>query len=232
MVREVAADPQLVESDPVVRYLPLAHQPMDRRGGFRQARGVAHHDLEHAPVVGDQNASAVAADSLGQVASDPPGVVDGMSRRDLLPLLSAVVMQPRGIDQYFGGDVGDEGVDVRPHPERALGVLAVHALQPGLVGQTEWALFQVGVRRLGAGNPDGVDGQARGPAGLALRPLESLPPNGRKAPSRHRLISLKVTLPSTICDGPVMMHSEFGLVSNHQSTMPAIQKSLPTMLPE
>ena len=60
-------------------------------------------------------------------------------------------------------------------------------------------------------------------AGLAFRPLESLPPNGRTAPSRHRLISLKVTLPSTICDGPVMMQSDCGLVSNHQRTIPAIQ---------
>src|SRR5208283_956547 len=41
MVREVAADPQLVVSDPVVRYLPLAHQPMDLLWCFRQARGVA-----------------------------------------------------------------------------------------------------------------------------------------------------------------------------------------------
>ncbi|HLN30924.1 MAG TPA: hypothetical protein VK395_24500 [Gemmataceae bacterium] len=65
-----------------------------------------------------------------------------------------------------------------------------------------------------------------------MRPLESLPPNGRTAPSRHRLISLKVTLPSTICDGPVMMHNDFGLVNNHQRTIPATQKSLPTMLPE
>ena len=69
-------------------------------------------------------------------------------------------------------------------------------------------------------------------AGLALRPLESLPPNGRTAPSRQRRISLKVTLPRTICDGPVMMQSASGLVSNHQRMIPAIQKSLPTMLPE
>src|SRR5208337_1026150 len=47
MVREVAADPQFVESDPVVRYLPLAHQPMDRRGSFRQSRVVAQDDLEN-----------------------------------------------------------------------------------------------------------------------------------------------------------------------------------------
>ena len=60
-------------------------------------------------------------------------------------------------------------------------------------------------------------------AGLALMPLESLPPNGMTAPSRHRLISLKVTLPSTIWDGPVMMQSESGLVSNHQMMIPAIQ---------
>src|SRR5271157_5328133 len=60
-------------------------------------------------------------------------------------------------------------------------------------------------------------------AGLALRPLKSLPPNGMTDPSRHRLISLKVTLPSTICDGPVMMQSESGLVSNHQIMIPAIQ---------
>jgi len=60
-------------------------------------------------------------------------------------------------------------------------------------------------------------------AGLALRPLESLPPKGNKVPSRHRLISLKVTLPSTICDGPVMMQSASGLVSSHQRMIPATQ---------
>jgi hypothetical protein len=60
-------------------------------------------------------------------------------------------------------------------------------------------------------------------AGLALMPLESLPPNGMTAPSRQRLISLKVTLPSNICDGPVMMQSASGLVSNHQRMIPAIQ---------
>ena len=60
-------------------------------------------------------------------------------------------------------------------------------------------------------------------AGLAFRPLESLPPNRRTAPSRQRLISLKVTLPSTICDGPVMMQSASGLVNNHQTMIPAIQ---------
>ena len=57
-------------------------------------------------------------------------------------------------------------------------------------------------------------------AGLALMPLESLPPNGRTAPSRHRRISLKVTLPSTICDGPVMMQSASGRVSSHQRMIP------------
>ena len=55
--------------------------------GFRQAHAAAQHDLEHAPVVDDHDAGAVAADSLGQVAGDPPGEVDGMSRRDLRPLL-------------------------------------------------------------------------------------------------------------------------------------------------
>ena len=55
---------------------------MNRRGGFRQARVVAQHDLENAPVVDDHDAGAVAAHSLGQVAGDPPGTVHGMSRRD------------------------------------------------------------------------------------------------------------------------------------------------------
>ena len=53
---------------------------MDRLGRFRQAHAVAQHDLEHAPVVDDHDAGAVAAHSLGQVAGDPPGEVDGMGR--------------------------------------------------------------------------------------------------------------------------------------------------------
>ena len=117
MVGEVAADPQLVERDLVVRYVPPGYQPMNRRGGFRQARGVAQHDLEHAPVVENHDAGTVAAHSLGQIAGDPPGEVDGMSRRDLRPLLFAVVIKPREIDQLFGVHIGDAGVDVRPHPE-------------------------------------------------------------------------------------------------------------------
>ena len=60
-------------------------------------------------------------------------------------------------------------------------------------------------------------------AGLAFRPFEILPPKGMTAPSRQRLISLKVTLPRTICDGPVTMHSACGLVSSHQRMIPAIQ---------
>ena len=40
-----------------------------------------------------------------------------MSRRDLRPLLFAVVIKPREIDQLFGVHIGDAGVDVRPHPE-------------------------------------------------------------------------------------------------------------------
>ena len=206
----------------------------------------------------------------------------------------------------LGVDIGDPGVDVRPDPERVLAVLAVHRLQPGAIGQPEFALLLVGMRRFRARNPDGVDGQAVGhlfgpvaggladqvdelalrpdriadahqalvaqgvdrvedeildsrgfldhgqqdacaccpddrstlvvlnpracqpgvisiTAGLALMPLESLPPNGSTAPSRQRRISLKVTLPSTICDGPVMMQSEFGLVSSHQRMIPATQ---------
>src|SRR5271157_4307776 len=83
-------------SDLVVRYVPLAYQPMDRRGGFRQARGVAQHHLEQAPIVQDHDAGAVAAHSLGQVAGDPPGAVDGMIRRDRRPLPRAVVIEPRG----------------------------------------------------------------------------------------------------------------------------------------
>src|SRR5208337_5157095 len=112
MVREVAADAQLVESDLVVRYVPPGYQAMDRRGGFRQARAVAQHDLEHAPFVEDHDAGAVAANSLGQVAGDPPGEVDGMSRRNWRPLLFAVVIKPREIDQLFGVHIGDAGVDV------------------------------------------------------------------------------------------------------------------------
>ena len=47
-------------------------------------------------------------------------------------------------------------------------------------------------------------------------------PPGAVDGMRQRLISLKVTLPSTIGDGPVMMQSEFGLVSSHQRMIPAI----------
>src|SRR5208282_1828850 len=146
MVREVAADPELVERDLVVRYVPPGYQPMDRRGCFRQARVVAQHDLEHAPVVEDHDAGAVAAHSLGQIAGDPPGEVDGMGRRDLRPLLFAVVIKPPGIDQLFGVHIGYAGVDVRAHPERAPAVLAVHALEPGSISQPEFALLLVRMR--------------------------------------------------------------------------------------
>src|SRR5208282_4210233 len=87
MVWEVAADPELVERDLVVRYAPLDCQPMDGLGCFRQAHAFAQHDLQHAPVVDDHDAGTVAADSLGQIAGDPSGEVNGMSRRDWRPLL-------------------------------------------------------------------------------------------------------------------------------------------------
>ena len=56
-----------------VRYLPLARQPVDCRGGFRQARSVAQHDLENAQIVEVHDAGEVAAHSLGQAAGDPFG---------------------------------------------------------------------------------------------------------------------------------------------------------------
>ncbi len=37
--------------------------------------------VQHAPVVDHHDTRAVAADALGQVASDPPAVVDRMCRR-------------------------------------------------------------------------------------------------------------------------------------------------------
>ena len=62
----------------------------------------------------------------------------------------------------FGVDIGYAGVDVRPDPEGAPAVLAVHALEPGSIGQPEFALLLVCVRGFRARNPDGVNGQPRG----------------------------------------------------------------------
>src|SRR5271166_1751606 len=71
-------------------------------------------------------------------------------------------MKPRGIDQLFGVHIGYAGVDVRSDPEGAPAVLAVHALEPGSIGQPEFALLLVRVRGFRARNPDSVDGQPRG----------------------------------------------------------------------